>query len=82
MVANNSWFNYGLFMKQMSTVITLKSERKKTSAKAAIVEDMRRAKSPDVLAHRLSHLHNSHQGVGLGFGKHFLSIGIVLSFKE
>ena len=43
---------------------------KKTSAKAAIVEDRRRAKSPDVLAHRLSHLHNSHQGVGSGFGKH------------
>ena len=53
---------------------------KKTSAKAAIVEDRRRAKSPDVLAHRLSHLHNSHQGVGLGFGKHFLSID--LSFEE
>ena len=57
------WRRVGQSASQKSCV---KSQNKK-SAQAAIVEDRRRAKSPDVLAHRLSHLHNSHQGVGLGF---------------
>ena len=72
LIMDGLWRTVGQSAGQKSCV---KFQNKK-SAQAAIAEDRRRAKSPDVLAHRLSHLHNSHQGVGLGFGKHFLSIDL------
>ena len=67
LIMDGLWRTVGQSAGQKSCV---KFQNKK-SAQAAIAEDRRRAKSPDVLAHRLSHLHNSHQGVGSGFGKHF-----------